>query len=192
MGPSSPENFLPFKEPNDHSKVIRVDRGFGLLLEVPTSPIPTPAYVSVSDVADKDVRKLEKNFKQGSHVRARILGFRHLEGLAMGVLKSSAFEGSVFTHSDVKPGMVVRAKVTVVDNFGAIVQFPSGVKSLCPLRHMSEFEIAKPRKKFQVGAELQFRVLGCKSKRITVTHKKTLVCFSRLTMNKLINFKELL
>ncbi|KAL7197319.1 hypothetical protein ACSBR2_019960 [Camellia fascicularis] len=159
----------------DHSKVIRVDRGFGLLLEVLTSPIPTPAYVSVSDVADKDVRKLEKNFKQGSHVRVRILGFRHLEGLAMGVLKSSAFEGSVFTHSDVRPGMVVRAKVTVVDNFGAIVQFPSGVKALCPLRHMSEFEIAKPRKKFQVGAELQFRVLGCKSKRITVTHKKTLV-----------------
>ncbi|CAL5418122.1 unnamed protein product [Camellia sinensis] len=146
----------------DHSKVIRVDRGFGLLLEV-------------SDVADKDVRKLEKNFKQGSHVRVQILGFRHLEGLAMGVLKSSAFEGSVFTHFDVKPGMVVRAKVTVVDNFGAIVQFPSGVKSLCPLRHMSEFEIAKPRKKFQVGAELQFRVLGCKSKRITVTHKKTLL-----------------
>ncbi|CAL5321117.1 unnamed protein product [Camellia sinensis] len=146
----------------DHSKVIRVDRGFGLLLEV-------------SDVADKDVRKLEKNFKQGSHVRVQILGFRHLEGLAMGVLKSSAFEGSVFTHSDVKPGMVVRAKVTVVDNFGAIVQFPSGVKSLCPVRHMSEFEIAKPRKKFQVGAELQFRVLGCKSKRITVTHKKTLL-----------------
>lgn len=29
----------------------------------------------------------------------------------------------------------------------------------------------------QVGVELVFRVLGCKSKRITVTHKKTLVCF---------------
>lgn len=28
---------------------------------------------------------------------------------------------------------------------------------------------------FQVGAELVFRVLGCKSKRITVTYKKTLV-----------------
>ena len=27
----------------------------------------------------------------------------------------------------------------------------------------------------QVGAELMFRVLGCKSKRITVTHKKSLV-----------------
>ncbi|GFY80721.1 similar to RIBOSOMAL RNA PROCESSING 5 [Actinidia rufa] len=159
----------------DRAKVIRVDRGSGLLLEVPSSPFPTPAYVSVTDVADKEVSKLEKTFKEGSHVRVRILGLKHLEGLAVGVLKTSAFEGSVFTHSDVKPGMVVKAKIIAVDSFGAIVQFSGGVKALCPLRHMSEFEMSKPRKKFQVGAELLFRVLGCKSKRITVTHKKTLV-----------------
>ncbi|KAL8147183.1 rRNA biogenesis protein RRP5 isoform X2 [Apium graveolens] len=159
----------------DNSKVIRIDRGLGLLLEVPSSPVPTPAYVSVSDASDKEIRKLEKSFKEGSHVRVRILGFRHLEGLATGVLKTSAFEGSVFTHSDVKSGMIVKGKVVVVDSFGAIVQLASGVKALCPIRHMSELDIAKPRKKFQVGAELIFRVLGCKSKRITVTHKKTLV-----------------
>ncbi|KAL3341525.1 hypothetical protein AABB24_025863 [Solanum stoloniferum] len=159
----------------DQSKVIRIDRGLGLLLEIPSSPVPTPAYVNVSDVADKEVKKLEKSFKEGKLVRVRVLGFRRLEGLATGVLKTSAFEGSVFTHSDVKPGMVVKAKVIAVDSFGAIVQFSSGVKALCPLRHMSEFEIVKPRKKFQVGAELVFRVLGCKSKRITITHKKTLV-----------------
>lgn len=46
--------------------------------------------------------------------------------------------------------MIVKAKVIAVDSFGAIVQFSSGVKALCPLRHMSEFEIVKPRKKFQV------------------------------------------
>ncbi|KAF3622977.1 putative Alpha/beta-Hydrolases superfamily protein [Capsicum annuum] len=158
----------------DQSKVIRIDRGLGLLLEIPSSPVPTPTYVNVSDVADKEVIKLEKSFKEGKLVRVRVLGFRHLEGLATGVLKTSAFEGSVFTHSDVKPGMVVKGKVIAVDSFGAIVQFSSGVKALCPLRHMSEFEIVKPRKKFQVGAELVFRILGCKSKRITITHKKTL------------------
>lgn len=103
----------------------------------------------------------------------------------------------------------MRAKVIAVDSFGAIVQFPGGVKALCPTTHMSEFEISKPGKKFkvisemfnfffvillssycmiskccfslacvtlQIGAELVFRVLGCKSKRITVTYKKTLVC----------------
>ncbi|KAE8649759.1 rRNA biogenesis protein RRP5 [Cucumis sativus] len=159
----------------DSAKVVRVDRGFGLLLEVPSSPESTPTFVSVSDMAEEVVKKIGKKFKEGSRVRVRILGFRHLEGLAIGTLKASAFEGPVFSYSDVKPGTLIRAKVIVVDDFGAIVQFPGGLKALCPLSHMSEFEIAKPRKKFKVGAELIFRVLGCKSKRITVTHKKTLV-----------------
>ncbi|XP_022156044.1 rRNA biogenesis protein RRP5 isoform X2 [Momordica charantia] len=159
----------------DSAKVVRVDRRSGLLLEVTSSPESTPTFVSVSDMAEEVVKKIEKKFKEGSHVRVRILGFRHLEGLAIGTLKASAFEGPVFSYSDVKPGMLIRAKVIVVDNFGAIVQFPGGLKALCPLCHMSEFEIAKPRKKFKVGAEFIFRVLGCKSKRITVTNKKSLV-----------------
>ncbi|KAG6700889.1 hypothetical protein I3842_08G135300 [Carya illinoinensis] len=159
----------------DDSKVVRVDKGLGLLLEIPSTPVSTPAYVSISDVAEVEALKLEKKFKEGSHVRVRVLGFKHLEGLATGILKATALEDPVFTHTDVKPGMVVRARTLAVDSFGAIVQFPGGVKALCPVQHMSEFEIAKPGKKFKVGAELVFRVLGCKSKRITVTHKKTLV-----------------
>ena len=55
--------------------------------------------------------------------------------------------------------MVVKAKVIAVDSFGAIVQLGSGVKALCPLRHMSEFEITKPRKKFQVVTKPFFRYL---------------------------------
>ncbi|KAJ0705044.1 putative suppressor of forked, tetratricopeptide-like helical domain superfamily [Helianthus annuus] len=178
---NAPPSLVKVGDIFDDSKVVRVDKGLGLLLEIPSAPIPTPAYVNVSDLSDKEVKKWEKSFKEGSLVRVRVSGFRSLEGLATGVLKTSAFEGSVFTHSDVRPGMVVKAKVIIVDSFGAIVQFASGVKALCPLRHMSEFEIVKPRKKFQVGAELVFRVLGCKSKRITVTHKKTLVK-SKLTV----------
>lgn len=65
-------------------------------------------------------------------------------------LQASAFEGSVFTHSDVKPGMLVKAKVIAVESFGAFVQFSSGVKALCPLPHMSELDIVKPPKKFKV------------------------------------------
>lgn len=172
---NSPPSSVKVGDIYDIAKVVRVDKGMGLLLEIPSTPLPTPAFVNVSDVAEDEVRKLEKKFKEGNNVRVRILGYRHLEGLATGILKASAFEGSVFTHSDVKPGMATRAKIIAVDSFGAIVQFPGGVKALCPLRHMSEFEIVKPRKKFKVGAELFFRVLGCKSKRITVTHKKTLV-----------------
>ncbi|KAG5252940.1 protein RRP [Salix suchowensis] len=166
---SSPPSCVKVGDIHDNAKVVRVDRGMGLLLEIPSTPLPTPTFVNVSDVAEDEVRKLENKFKEGSSVRVRILGYRHLEGLATGILKD------LFHPSDVKPGMVTRAKIIAVDSFGAIVQFPGGVKALCPLRHMSEFEIVKPRKKFKVGAELFFRVLGCKSKRITVTHKKTLI-----------------
>ncbi|CAH2053972.1 unnamed protein product [Thlaspi arvense] len=158
----------------DEAKVVRVDKS-GLLLELPSKPVSTPAYVSTYDVAEDEVKKLEKKFKEGNRIRVRILGLKQMDGLAIGTLKESAFEGPVFTHSDVKPGMVMKAKVISVDTFGAIVQFPGGLKAMCPLRHMSEFEVMKPRKKFKVGAELLFRVLGCKSKRITVTYKKTLV-----------------
>ncbi|XP_010489787.1 PREDICTED: rRNA biogenesis protein RRP5-like [Camelina sativa] len=158
----------------DEAKVVRIDKS-GLLLELPSKPASTPAYVSTYDAAGDEVKKLEKKYKEGNHIRVRILGLKQMEGLAIGTLKESAFEGPVFSHSDVKPGMVTKAKVISVDSFGAIVQFPGGLKAMCPLRHMSEFEVTKPRKKFKVGAELVFRVLGCKSKRITVTYKKTLV-----------------
>ncbi|KAL2664255.1 hypothetical protein AAZV13_02G147900 [Glycine max] len=171
----APPSHVKIGDIYDNSKVVRVDRGLGLLLEVPSIPEPTPAFVSISDIAEEEVQKLEKKYKEGNRVRVRILGLRYLEGIATGVLKASALEEEVFTHSDVKPGMVVKAKILSVDSFGAIVQIPGGVKALCPLRHMSELEISKPGKKFKVGAELVFRVLGCKSKRVTVTHKKTLV-----------------
>ncbi|XP_047065706.1 rRNA biogenesis protein RRP5 [Lolium rigidum] len=159
----------------DKSRVLRMDKRAGLFLEIP-SPTPSPGFVSIHDVSDKDVKNVEKKFREGSLTRVRVLGVRHLEGVALGTLKDSAFEGSVFTHADVKPGMVVRAKIVTVEPFGAIVQFSSGVKALCPLPHMSELDnVVKPPKKFKVGAELLFRVLGCKSKRITVTYKKSLV-----------------
>lgn len=41
----------------------------------------------IRDISDEEVVKLEKKFKEGSTVRVRILGVRHLEGLAVGTLK---------------------------------------------------------------------------------------------------------
>ncbi|XP_026434698.1 rRNA biogenesis protein RRP5-like [Papaver somniferum] len=78
-----------------------------------------------------------RSTRRSGSVRACILGFRHLEGLTLNILEASAFEGSVFTHLDVKPGMVVKGKVNSVGDFGAYVQLSTGVKEFCPLTHMS-------------------------------------------------------
>ncbi|GLJ04920.1 hypothetical protein SUGI_0006550 [Cryptomeria japonica] len=159
----------------EDARVVRVDRGIGLLLELPSKPAATPAYVKIYEVSDDNIQKLDKKFKEGVKVRTRVMGFRFTEGIAAATLKASVLEQGVFNHSDVKPGLVVKAKIVKMEDFGAIVQLSNGLKALCPVQHMSEFEVAKPSKKFKVGAELRFRVLGCKLKRTTVTHKKTMV-----------------
>ena len=41
----------------------------------------------IYDVSDKDVKNLEKKFKEGSSLRVRILGVRNLEGVALGTVK---------------------------------------------------------------------------------------------------------
>lgn len=43
-------------------------------------------WLQLYDMADGGVQKMEK-YKEGTHARVRILGFRNLEGLAMGTLK---------------------------------------------------------------------------------------------------------
>lgn len=44
-------------------------------------------FPQISDIAEEEIQKLEKKYKEGNRVRVRILGLRHLEGLATGVLK---------------------------------------------------------------------------------------------------------
>ncbi|MQM05855.1 hypothetical protein Taro_038668, partial [Colocasia esculenta] len=157
----------------DGAKIVRVDKGIGLLLEIPSTPASSPVYVNMFDI-DDEIQKLEKRFKEGMHVRVRILGMRHLDGLAMGTLKASALEGSVFTHSDVKPGMLVKAKVIAVESFGAIVQFSSGVKALCPLPHISELGLepgSEANAVYHVGQVVKCRIISSSlvSRRINIS-----------------------
>ncbi|PQQ21311.1 rRNA biogenesis protein RRP5 isoform X1 [Prunus yedoensis var. nudiflora] len=151
----------------DGSKVVRVDRGLGLLLEIPSTPVSTPAYVSICDVAEEEVRKLEKKFKQGSHVRVRVLGFRHLEGLATGILKASAFEGTVFTHSDVKPGMVVKADglithgwIRKIEEHGCFIHFYNGVQGFAPRSELGLEPGSDPSSMYHVGQVVKCRVIS--------------------------------
>ncbi|RZC54135.1 hypothetical protein C5167_012990, partial [Papaver somniferum] len=121
--------------------------------------------VGIFDVADEKVRKLETKYKEVGfcsclHSRIWALGRTHIECLGdykgdpLLAMIASAFEGSVFTHLDAKPGMVVKGKVTSVGDFGADVQLSTGVKEFCPLTHMSEPEVPKPGKKFKVKPQL--------------------------------------
>ncbi|BBM98348.1 rRNA biogenesis protein RRP5 [Marchantia polymorpha subsp. ruderalis] len=166
----------------NNALVRRVDATIGLLLELPSKPNSSAAYVHISNASDGHIDKLEKKFTEGKKVKARVTGFRIMDGLAIASLKTAVLEQLILSHADVKVGMLVHATVVAVESFGAIVQIGEGLKGLCPLQHMSEYQRSTPSPKFQVGAKLKFRVISIdsESKKVTLTHKKTLVS-SKLT-----------
>ncbi|EFJ26457.1 hypothetical protein SELMODRAFT_451250 [Selaginella moellendorffii] len=142
------------------ARIKRVDPAIGLLLELPATP-HVAGYVNHADVSDVKVDKLEKKFKDGQRVRARIIGFRLMDRMATLTLK---------------PGALVHGVITRVEACGALVSL-GGVKGLCPVQHMSEYNRLKPSSKFEVGKKMKFRVLQYdhEKKKLSLTFKKSLV-----------------
>jgi hypothetical protein len=79
----------------DAAVVRRVDPVLGLLLELPMDPTPAAAFAHVSNLADGRVDKPEKAFKAGQKVKARVMGFRLVDGLALVSLKPSVIAQQV-------------------------------------------------------------------------------------------------
>ncbi|EFJ26760.1 hypothetical protein SELMODRAFT_451253 [Selaginella moellendorffii] len=156
------------------ARIKRVDPAIGLLLELPATP-HVAGYVNHADVSDVNVDKLEKKFKDGQRVKARIIGFRLMDGMATLTLKESMVKG-VVNKLDLKPGALVHGVITRVEACGALVSL-GGVKGLCPVQHMSEYNRLKPSSKFEVGKKMKFRVLQYdhEKKKLSLTFKKSLV-----------------
>ncbi|KAG0628431.1 hypothetical protein M758_1G025900 [Ceratodon purpureus] len=169
--------------------VRRVDATVGMLLELPTKESQAAGYVHISNVSDEHIAKLEKKYTEGKKVRARVIGHRAMDALAIVSLKESVVEQLLLSHADVKPAMNVSGTVVSVEPYGALVQLAEGVKALCPLQHMSEFQRSIPSTKFQVGAKLKFRVLTCdhETKKIVLTHKKTMISSK---LNPLVSYED--
>lgn len=79
----------------DKAIVQRVDPALGLLLQLPASPAPAPAFAHVSNLGDVRIEKVDKAFKVGQEVKARVIGFRLVDGLALVSLKPSVLSQQV-------------------------------------------------------------------------------------------------
>ncbi|KAH7441212.1 hypothetical protein KP509_03G029000 [Ceratopteris richardii] len=157
--------------------VRRVDPTLGLLLGLEMEGGLFAGYAHISDVSDDHIEKLEVKFREGRVVKGRVIGKRVMDGLAVVSLKDSKVRQQLVSCLDVYPGMTVVGEVMSVEQYGAIVKLADGLKAICPLQHMSEFELLKPTAKFKVGKKLKFKVLTCAvdTKKITLTCKKTMV-----------------
>ena len=67
-------------------------------------------------------------FRAGQTVKARVIGQRPMDGLAVLTLRPSVVEQHLMSHADVQPGAVMAAKVFQVNDKGIIVALSTNIK----------------------------------------------------------------
>ena len=159
--------------------VRRVDPDVGLLCAMPAvdDAAPQAGYVHISAVADSRVEKLEKRFKRGQEVEARVVGYRPLEDCAVLSLKPSVLRAAFFGYADVAPGSLVDCVVESVDASGAALSLGAGLRARAATQHLSDTGAARAAAKLRPGAAVRGRVLAvdAAARRVSVTLKPSLV-----------------
>lgn len=73
-----------------------------------------------------------------------------------------------------KPGDIIDAKVTHLENFGAFVDIGCGIVALIPIDAISVSRIEHPRERFTVGMNIKAIVKNLDNGRISLSHKELL------------------
>ncbi len=76
--------------------------------------------------------------------------------------------------STLRPGDIIDAKVTHLENFGAFVDIGCGIVALIPIDAISVSRIEHPRERFTVGMDIKAVVKSIDEGRISLSHKELL------------------
>ena len=76
--------------------------------------------------------------------------------------------------STLRPGDIIDAKVTHLENFGAFVDIGCGIVALIPIDAISVSRIEHPRERFTVGMNIKAVVKSLDNGRISLSHKELL------------------
>ncbi|KAI9678540.1 MAG: rRNA biogenesis protein rrp5 [Caeruleum heppii] len=180
---SDPLEMLPLSSTLEEAKVIKVEPGLGLFLDV--GIIGVPAFVHISRIADSRVEALSESsgpYKVGSMHRARIVGFNPMDGLFLASMEERILSQPFLRIEDIKIGQTVKGtieKLIINANGigGLLVNLAEGITGLVPDMHMSDMQLAHPERKFKEGMSVKARVLSTDliKRQMRLSLKKTLV-----------------
>ncbi|KAG9416819.1 hypothetical protein AC1031_001209 [Aphanomyces cochlioides] len=171
----------------DTAVVHRIDNGIGLLLSLAGEASSEnerlswkefrPAYAHISRCADTRVEKLDKQFKVGEVVPARVIGYCAFDGLVNLTLAPSELTKAVLRQADLVPGSLIKGKVATVESWGILVDICDGVRGLVNAAHAPSVALKKTMSKYKPGHAIECRVLkvDLASKKTYLTLKKGLV-----------------
>lgn len=76
--------------------------------------------------------------------------------------------------SRLRPGDVVDARITHLENFGAFADIGCGIAALLPIDAISVSRIEHPRERFTVGMDIRAVIRSIENGRISLSHKELL------------------
>jgi rRNA biogenesis protein RRP5 len=152
--------------------VERVDASQGLLVNGGDFGM---GYIHISKVADEKTDL--DDFSIGSVHSARVIGYDHLQNLILFSTSQKVLESPFLRATDVKPGMLLKGTLTVLNDKGAAIQLTDTISGWIPKNQMMETALQNIPAKFKEGANIKCRVLyvDTEKKRVYLTAKKTLV-----------------
>lgn len=130
---------------------------FGAFIEVEDG---IDGLVHVSDISwSKKVKHPSELLRKGQEVEAVITAIdkdNYRLSLSIKELEPNTWEQFITKH---KVGDIVKGKISRFANFGAFVELADGLEGLCHISELSEERVSKPEAVFQMGQEMEFRIL---------------------------------
>lgn len=106
--------------------VRRVDAPVGVLLELPG--VAKAGYAHVSNTGEGHVTRLEKLYKPGQTVPAKVIGTRPFDALVALTLRAAEVEQSVASFDQIKAGSIVTGTVAAIESFGMFVTLSGSIR----------------------------------------------------------------
>lgn len=178
-----PTEMLPVSSIVNEAKVMKVEQGTGLLVDVGVKGVR--GFVHISKVSDGKIDTLSEStgaYKVGSVHKARVIGYNSLDGLFIVSMEPRVISQAFLRVEDVKIAQVVKGTVEkmMVNETGVngiIVKIAEGITGLVPELHLADIHLQHPERKFKEGSSVTARVLSTnpEKRQIRLTLKKTLV-----------------
>ena len=174
---------LPISSIVEEARVVKVEFGIGLFLDVGVKGLR--GFAHISKVADGKVESLSEStgpYKLGSVHKARIINYNSMDGLFIVSLEPKVINQPFLRLEDVKVGQIVNGSVEklMVNEKGVngiLVNLAEGITGLVPEMHLADILLQHPERKFKEGSAVRARVLSTdlEKRQIRLTLKKTLV-----------------
>lgn len=180
---SVPTDVLPISSIVDQARVVKVEPGLGLFLDIGVKGIR--GFAHISQLSNSKVETLYEStgtYKTGSVHRARIIGYNPMDATFIVSLEKRILDLPFLRLEDVKVGQVVKGTVQkLIVNAagvgGVLVSITEGISGLVPEMHLADIHLQHPEKKFREGLAVTARVLSVDLERrlMRLTLKKALI-----------------